>query len=54
MSDTEIRKALELLQKAHDILADSEVTNLKTSAEYLEQSIVWLQKQEQSKNRQDQ
>jgi len=42
MSNTDVKKALILLQQAHDILAESTVENLRKSADYLEQSIEWL------------
>lgn len=50
MPDTDIKKALILLQQAHDILAESTVENLRKSAEYLEQSIEWLNRQPAAKN----
>lgn len=42
MPETNIKKAMELLKQAHDVLNKSEVENLKKSAEYLEKSILWL------------
>jgi hypothetical protein len=44
MSDTDVQKALALLREAHDLLKESQVENLKKSASYLEESIVWLKK----------
>lgn len=45
MPETDVKKALELLKKAHDLLNESEVENLQTSAKYLKQSIEWLNRQ---------
>jgi len=44
-----MREALELLKKAHEILDESDVENLKKSATYLKQSIECLARQKQTK-----
>lgn len=45
MPDTDVQKALELLRKAHDLLGESELDNLKRAASYLKESIEWLNRQ---------
>ena len=45
MPDTDVKKALELLKAAHNLLISSEVENLKKSANYLKESIHWLNQQ---------
>ena len=45
MPNADVKKALELLKVAHDLLQDSELENLKRSAGYLKESIQWLGRQ---------
>lgn len=45
MPDTDVKRALELLKEAHWLLTASECDNLKKSAHYLEESIMWLNQQ---------
>lgn len=42
MPDTDVKKALTLLKEARELLRGSEVENLQKSADYLKDSIQWL------------
>lgn len=50
MAEMEIHKAMTLLVRAHDMLKESEVENLRKSADYLKESINWLDQQKRHKN----
>ena len=45
MPNADVKKALELLKEAHQLLKDSELENLQRSANYLQESIQWLRQQ---------
>lgn len=47
MPDTDVREALELLKKAHQLLKDSDIENLKKSSDYLRESIQCLNRNKQ-------
>lgn len=49
MPETDVKRALELLRNAHDLLNESKIENLKKSASYLEESIYWLERQKTKK-----
>lgn len=51
MPDTDIRKALELLNEAKTLLKASECENLKKSANYLVESIELLKKHKSGSGR---
>jgi len=44
MQNTEIKKALNMLKEAQSLLKNSQVANLRKSAEYLSESMQLLQK----------
>ncbi|MDT8421246.1 MAG: hypothetical protein RQ754_12520 [Desulfuromonadales bacterium] len=50
MSEIDVQRAMDLLKKAHELLKNSEVENLRKSADYLKQSIHWLNLQRHIKH----
>jgi hypothetical protein len=52
MSEIDVQRAMNLLNDAHELLKNSEVENLRKSADYLKQSIHWLKLQKHVKHNQ--